>query len=338
MRALVCRRLSDDLSGVEIADIAAPRPGPGELLIEVHSAALNFPDLLMTRGGYQRKPELPFVLGMEGAGVVVEVGPSPAAADGAPAAPAWQVGERVRFRQLGAIAERIVVPAAEASRVPAEVGLAEAASFFVGAITAWVSLVRLGRLARGETLLVHGAAGGMGVAAVQLGRHLGATVIATGNSPERLATVKALGADHVLPLSGGFREQVKALTGGRGADVVFDPVGGDVFDESTRCIAFGGRLLVIGFTSGRPATVASNLVLIKGFSVIGVRAGEYARHFPEHGAEHLRDIDRLFAEGVFRPHVGARFPLEQAFAALETLAERRAVGKVVIDLPAAIRG
>ncbi len=324
MRALVCHRLSDDLSGLAMTQVPDPARAPGEVLIEVRAAALNFPDLLMTRGGYQHKPELPFTPGMEGAGRVLQ----------ADADSLFASGDAVRFSGYsGALAQRASVPASRVRRVPDGVDDAQAAAFEVGAITAYVSLVRLARLARGETLLVHGSAGGMGLAAVQLGLHLGATVIATGTSAEKLDTVKAQGADHVLRLHERWRDEVKSLTGGRGADVVYDPVGGDVFDESTHCIAFGGRLLVVGFTSGRAAKVATNLVLIKGFSVIGVRAGEFGRRFPMLGAQNLDAIDRLFADGVFRPYIGARFPLERAVDAMRALASRAVVGKVVVEMP-----
>ncbi|HEY1962102.1 MAG TPA: zinc-binding dehydrogenase, partial [Rhizomicrobium sp.] len=178
--------------------------------------------------------------------------------------------------------------------------------------------------------LVHGAAGGVGLAAVDLGRMLGATVIATASTEEKRAFLKDYGARHVLP-SSGFREAVKQLTEGRGANVIYDPVGGDLFDESTRCIAFDGRLLVVGFTSGRIPSIAANIPLIKGFSVLGVRAGEYGRRFPEKGRENVAAIDRLLADGRIRPHIGARFPLSSAVEAMRTLADRKIIGKAVIQ-------
>jgi NADPH2:quinone reductase len=182
----------------------------------------------------------------------------------------------------------------------------------------------------GETLLVHGASGGVGMAAVDVGKLLGATVIATGGSDEKLAKVKAYGADHVLNAANEFRQQVKDLTDGRGADVIYDPVGGDIFDESVRCIAFDGRLLVIGFTSGRIATVSTNMPLIKGFSVVGVRAGEYGRQFPDRGAEHVAQIWDWAREGKTRPAVHAALPLDRALDGFRMLQNREVVGKVVI--------
>lgn len=207
---------------------------------------------------------------------------------------------------------------------------AQAASFPAAWLTAYVSLVRRGQLQRGETLLVHGAAGGVGMAAVDLGLLLGARVIATAGSQAKLDVLKARGAHHVIDYTTGFKDEVKRLTGGRGADVIYDPVGGDVFDESVRCIAFGGRLLIIGFTSGRIPTVSVNMPLIKGFSVVGVRAGEYGRQFPEKGRENIEAVARLARDGKIKPHIGLSVPLSQAVDAFRALNERRVIGKAVV--------
>jgi NADPH2:quinone reductase len=201
----------------------------------------------------------------------------------------------------------------------------------VGALTAYVALAVRGRLRAGETLLVHGATGGMGAAAVQLGAHLGATVIATGSDPARLEPLRAMGASHLLSSRAPFADQVKRLTGGRGADVVFDPVGGDVFDQSTRAIGFAGRLLVVGFTSGRHPTVAANHVLIKAYSVIGVRAGEWLRLRPQRAPGILAELARLADAGVLKPWIGARFPLARAADAMRALERREAPGKIVVE-------
>lgn len=324
MQALLCSRLEDDLRGVALAQMPAPRPGPGEVAIEVCAAALNFPDLLMTRGAYQHRPTLPFVMGMEGSGRVSEIGPGVSGV---------KLGQAVCFAgKQGAIAQTVVVPVGGLRAMPAGFDWAQAAAYQVCALTAWVALVVRGQLRAGETLLVHGASGGTGAAAVQLGRHLGARVIATGTSAAKLASLSALGADHLLVTGEGFREPVKALTGGRGADVVFDPVGGDVFDESVRCIAPEGRLLVVGFASGRIATLASNLALIKGFSMVGVRAGEYLRNHPDRAESILADVARLPEQGRFEPLIGARYALADAMQALHTLAQRRVSGKVVVEV------
>ena len=213
---------------------------------------------------------------------------------------------------------------------PSHLSFAEAAAYQVAYLTAYVALVRRGNLQAGETLLVHGASGGVGMAAVDIGKLLGATVIATGGSDAKLQRVLAYGADHVINTEHGFREQVKALTGGRGADVIYDPVGGDIFDESTRCINFDGRLLIIGFTSGRIASVPTNIPLIKGFSVMGVRAGEYGRQFPEKGAENLQIIWDWVREKKTRPHVHAELPLSQSVEGFRMLQQREVIGKLVI--------
>ena len=327
-RAWACVALSEDLSGLQCVEWPLPELGPHDVRLRVRAAALNFPDLLMTRGRYQHKPPLPFVAGMECAGEVEAVGS---------AVQRWRPGDRVCFNAHGgAFIERLVASESMLRPLPAGMDFAEGAAYGVTAITAWVALVRRGALQRGETLLVHGAGGGTGLAAVQLGHHLGATVIATGSSLHKLEAARAAGADHLLQVrdgAAGLANEVKQLTGGRGADVVFDPVGGDLFDASVHCIAWGGRLLVIGFAGGRIATLPSNLALIKGFSVVGVRAGEYGRRDPVRGEENRLAIEALAAQGVFRPPIGARFVFEQAKEAYRALAERRMAGKIVIELP-----
>jgi len=323
VRALVCRSLTPDLSGLALEELPLPDLAPGHVEVVVRACALNFPDVLMTQGRYQFRPPLPFVPGIEAVGEVVAVG-----AGVLGRAP----GERVLIAlPCGGLAERVVVPAAALRPAPARLDDVKAAAYPVASLTAYVSLVRRGDLQRGEVLLVHGAAGGVGLAAVELGKLLGATVIATASTAAKREVVRARGADHVLAPS-GFREGVKELTGGRGADVVYDPVGGDVFDESTRCIAWHGRLLVVGFASGRIPTIAANLSLIKGFSVIGVRAGEDGRRDPVQGRENVAQIDRWAQEGKVDPYVSATFPLAQSLAALRMLHERAAIGKVVVTM------
>ncbi len=322
-RALIVRALSDDLSTLKMEDGALPAPGKGEVKVRLRAASVNFPDILMVQGKYQLKPELPFSPGMEGAGDVVAVGEGVARV---------KVGDKVVFgSRFGCYAEEIVVPEAAVRALPRGFDYAKGAAYPAAYLTAYVGLVRRGMLQAGETLLVQGAAGGVGLAAVDLGKLLGVTVIATASSEEKRAFLKSYGADHVLP-SSGFREAVKDLTQGRGADVIYDPVGGDVFDESVRCIAFGGRLLVIGFTSGRIPTVSVNMPLIKGFSVVGVRAGEYGRQFPAKGVENIRTIDAWAAEGKIRPHVCAALPLERALEAMAMLQNRKVIGKVVLTM------
>lgn len=322
MRALVVESLAPDFAGAGLKELPLPEPGAGEVRVAVKAASLNFPDLLMTEGKYQLKPELPFTLGMELAGVIEAVGTG---------VTAFAPGDAVAGgSRIGAFADYIVMPAAGLRRKPAGFSFAEASAFGAAYLTAYVALVRRADLQPGETLLVHGASGGVGLAAVEVGKRLGAAVIATSASDEKLKVVKARGADHVINSGRGFREEVKALTGGRGADVIYDPVGGDVFDESVRCIAFGGRLLVIGFASGRIPSISVNMPLIKGFSVVGVRAGEYGRQFPEKGRENLETIWRWAEEGSVRPHIHAEVALEDWRRAFEMMRGREVVGKVVL--------
>lgn len=321
MKALVCRELLPDFGGVAIEERSLPEPGGGEVRVRIKAASLNFPDLLMTEGKYQLKPDLPFVLGMEFAGVVDAVGAGVEAL-----APGDEVAGGNR---IGAFAEYTVVPAGALRTKPKALSFAAAASYGAAYLTAYVALVRRGNLQSGETLLVHGASGGVGLAAVDVGRLLGAKVIATSGSEAKRARLKEYGAEHVLP-DAGFREAVKALTGGRGADVIYDPVGGDVFDESVRCIAFDGRLLVIGFTSGRIPSVNVNMPLIKGFSVVGVRAGEYGRQFPERGRENQAAIWQWAEDGRVRPLVHAEVPLADWRRAFDMMRDRQVVGKVAI--------
>ena len=322
MRALVCSALSDDLSGVGIEHVALPEPGPGEVRIRIRATSLNYPDILLCQGKYQLKLEPPFTPGMDIAGEIDAVGEG---------VEGFELGDAVvGGMRFGGFAEYAVVATEGLQKKPSHLSFGEAAAYQVAYLTAYVALVRRGNLQAGETLLVHGASGGVGMAAVDIGKLLGATVIATGGSDHKLERVLAYGADHVINAEQGFREKVKALTDGRGADVIYDPVGGDVFDESTRCIGFDGRLLIIGFTSGRIASLATNIPLIKGFSVMGVRAGEYGRQFPEKGAENLHAIWDWVREGKTRPHVYAELPLAQSVDGFRMLQQREVIGKLVI--------
>ncbi|HXV00164.1 MAG TPA: NADPH:quinone oxidoreductase family protein [Caulobacteraceae bacterium] len=321
MRALMVDALGADYAGCVLREVATPRPGPGEVLVRVRAAAVNFPDLLMTRGEYQHKPELPFTPGLELAGEVAAVGGG---------VEAWRPGDSIVGGGRG-FAEFAVVAAAALRAKPANLSFADAAAYGAAYLTAYVALVRRARAQAGEWLLVHGAAGGVGLACVDLGKALGLKVIAASASEAKLAAVAAEYApDAVVNVTRGFRETVKAITGGRGADIIYDPVGGDVFDESVRCIAFEGRLLTIGFTSGRIPTLPVNLALIKGFSLIGVRAGEYGRRFPALGAENQAAIWRLAEEGATHPRVHAELPLAEWRRAFDLLAERQVIGKAVI--------
>src|SRR5215510_11502975 len=270
MRAVVCDRLGDP-SVLQVKDVPVPEIGPADVLIKVGAASVNFPDVLMLTAEYQHKPELPFIPGMEGAGTIAAVGAE---------VKTWKPGDRVIFGvRPGAFAEYVRVPASgNLMRLPAGWSEAEGAAFRVGAVTAYHSLVHRAALKPREILLVHGASGGVGMAAVQLGKHLGARVIATGGDDQRLAVVSEQGADMVVNYrTSDFVSVVKGVTDGHGADVIFDPVGGEILEKSMRAAAYGARLLVVGFTSGGPTRLMSNHVVIKGLRILGVRAGETAR-------------------------------------------------------------
>ena len=322
MRALEVQRLSDDFSGVHLVERAVPRPRTGEVRLRMRAAGINFPDLLMARGGYQLKPDLPFVPGMELAGEVCALGKG---------VTGWALGARctasVRF---GAFAEQVCAPAAALSPLPRGLSFAQGASYRTALLTAYVALKCRGQLVRSETLLVLGAAGGVGLAAVQLARHWGARVIATASSAPKRAALKELGAHHVLKPSPQLGAEVKALTQGKGADLVYDPVGGDQFDWAQRAIGWGGRYLVVGFAAGRIPSLAVNYPLIKGYAVLGVRAGEYGRRDPKAGAANLAAVDRLAAKPALRPHVHQEFPLKDWRKAFALLEERAVIGKACL--------
>jgi NADPH2:quinone reductase len=322
MRALVVDRLAPGYEGVALRDLPLPAPAPGEVRVRVRASAVNFPDLLMTRGEYQHKPPLPFIPGMEMSGEVDAVG------DGVTR---WAIGDAVvGGAKTGGFSEFTLAQASALRPKPARLSFAEASAYGAAYLTAYVALVRRAQAQPGEWVLVHGAAGGVGLACVDLARRLGCRVIAASASDDKLRVIAdEYAPDELVNVTGGFRDKVKAITGG-GADIIYDPVGGDVFDESVRCIAFDGRLLVVGFTSGRIPTVSVNMPLIKGFSVVGVRAGEYGRQFPEKGAENAQAVWRMADEGLIRPRVHAELPLAEWRASFDLLADRKVIGKAVL--------
>jgi NADPH2:quinone reductase len=323
MRALVVERLAEGLAGCALTDIPAPERQAGEVLVRIRAASLNYPDLLMTRGAYQFKPEPPFVSGMELAGEVI-------AAD---VDSGFAPGDRVvGGAKTGAFAELASVPARSLRRAPEGLGFAEAAALGAAYNTAYTGLVELGGLTADQWVLVHGASGGVGLGACDLARALGAKAIAATHDPAKADRIReAVAPDAVIVNHGRFREQVAELTGGALCDLVFEPVGGDVFDESTRCVAFGGKLLVVGFVAGRIPKIAVNIPLIKGFSVVGVRAGEYARRLPERGARIAAAVARLASEGRITPTIDRVLPLDRWREAFGAMAAGALVGKVVLE-------
>jgi len=322
-RAWRCHHFGD-YHDITLDTVPTQAPGPREVLIEVRACAVAFHEMLMVQGLYQLKPPLPFVPGSEASGVVLAAGAEVTRV---------HVGQRVIGAvRFGAHSERLAVPEEACFALPAAFDDAEGAAFLTAYRTAWVALVPRGNLRAGEVLLVHGASGGVGLAAVELGKVLGATVIATASTEDKLAVAAARGADHLINTThGNLREKVKALTAGRGADVIYDPVGGDLFDESTRCIAPFGRLLVIGFASGRIPTLPVNLALIKQFSVIGVRAGEYGRIDPAAGRAADEELFALADAGGLHPFIHARLPFEALPQAFDALAARAVTGRIVLE-------
>jgi NADPH:quinone reductase len=322
-KAIVCRELGPPES-LRIEQFESVPLKPGQVRVAVRAAGINFPDILMAAGEYQLKPELPFTPGMEAAGDVSEI-----AGDVAGVA----VGDRVIVKlRHGGYADEVVVTLAQLTPLPSTFDYAEGATFLAGHGTAHHALVDRGQIKPGEVLLVHGAGGGVGLAAVEIGKLLGATVIAAASSEEKLAVAKARGADHgVLYSSEPFRDAVKRITDGGGADVVFDPVGGEIFEQSLRCINWGARLLVIGFTGGI-GVAKTNLVLIKGASVLGVRAGEAARRDPRIGEARIAQLLDWAEAGKIRPNVSHRLPLEDVATAMRLLTERKAIGRVALTM------
>jgi NADPH:quinone reductase len=304
-------------------EIAAPEPGPGQVRIRNRAAGLNFFDILQVQGKYQIKPPFPFTMGAEVAGVVDAVGAGVSE---------FSAGDRVlSITHGGGMAEYSLGRLGMTFAIPAGMGFAEAAALPIVYHTSYFALRERAALRAGEWLLVHAGASGVGMSAIQLGLAFGARVIATAGSGEKLEFARSLGAEHVIDYSDGtWVEQVKQITGGGGADVIYDPVGGDIFDLSTKCMAAGGRLLVIGFASGRIPTIAANRILIKDIAIVGALWGTYAAAHPEYLAEAQRALSELYAQGAIRPPKPRCYPLDQAPAALRDLANRKILGKAAL--------
>ena len=324
MKALLCSEWGGP-EALHVGEQPSPVAAPGEILVAVHACGLNFADTLMIQGKYQERPKFPFSPGLEVSGEVLETG-----AESGDFAPGDKV---IALCGHGGLAERVAVASGNAVKVPPGMDLVTAAGFAVVYGTAHVGLERRARLQPGEVLLVHGAAGGVGLAAVEVGRKMGATVIATASTEEKLALARKHGAEHAINYrEDDFRERVKALTDGRGADVIFDPVGGEVFEKSIRCINWEGRILVVGFASGSIPAFPVNLALVKNMSVVGVYWGAYRTRDSSVLQQSWRQLLAWLDEGALRPHISATYSLEEAPAALASLIERRATGKVVVTV------
>ena len=319
MKAVYCETL-DGPDALVVRDVPEPSPPQAnEIRVGVKLRSLSFTDILMSKGEYQVKPPLPFVVGGEGVGEVLETGSE---------VDDLEIGDQVMVG-AGCI-EQVVVDASRATKLPGNADLAAAASYRSNYSTALYALQR-GRLSPGEVLLVHGAAGGVGLAAVDVGKLMGATVIGTASTEEKLNVARDMGADFVINYTEGFREQVKEITGGPGADVIYDPVGGDTFDESMRCIAPFGRILIVGFTGGRPALAKTNHLLIKDAELIGFTIGGLMRHRPDWSARNHKQLLEWLGSRRIRPYVSHRFPLTQVSEGLRVITDRKVMGKVVIE-------
>jgi NADPH2:quinone reductase len=322
MRAMIAERWGQP-SELRLVERADPVPGAGEVSIDVRAVGCNFFDILMVQGKYQVKPPFPFSPGGEVAGVIRAVGPGVSG---------LSAGDRV-FALIGwgGYASVAVAPSSMVTRMPDSMPFEHGAGFGIVYQTSYFALVHRAHLLAGETLLVHAAAGGVGLSAVQIGRALGARVLATAGSPAKLEVARAHGAAEAYDYSSpDWVERVKEATGGRGADVIYDPVGGEIFDLSTRCIAFSGRLLVIGFASGTIPTLQLNRVLLKNISIVGLHWGAYRQHEPERVGEATAALFDLYEKGAVRPVVSSTYPLAEAAAALAEIASRRSIGKVVL--------
>jgi NADPH:quinone reductase len=323
MKAIVARQWCEP-RGLAMEEVDRPGPNEGQVLVKVHSAALNFPDILLIAGKYQFKPALPFSPGLEVAGTIDSVGAG---------VTRFAPGQRVLAGlSMGGFAEFAVAPVDATQRIPDAMTFDEAAAFGLVYQTSYFALVERGALKKGETVLVHSAAGGVGLAAVQIARARGAgKIIGTAGSDQKLDVIRQHGADVAVNYqTEDFVEIVKRETDNRGADIIYDPVGGDVGQRSTKCIAFEGRLLIIGFTSGAFSNFVSNHILIKNYSVVGVHWGLYRRHNPGKIEQVWNKLWELYNAGRIRPLVGQRYPMQQVADAMESLASRAAVGKIVM--------
>jgi NADPH2:quinone reductase len=326
MKAIICKTLGPP-ENLVLEEAADPVADKLEAVIDVYSASLNFPDGLQIQGKYQFQPELPFSPGSEVGGVISATGPG---------LEGFAIGDRVMaFPGLGGLAEKVVARAETMRKIPDSMDFKTAASFAMVYTTSYYALKQRANLKAGETLLVLGASGGVGLAAVELGKLMGARVIAAASSDEKLAFVNQLGPDELLNYGDGeLKEKVKALTNGKGADIIYDPVGGDLFDQSCRCINWNGRLLVIGFTSGRIPEYKANLALLKGSSMVGVFLGRFRKDEPNEYDRNFQELLSMYDDGKLHPLITESFAMENYVDAFNVFTERKVMGKVTLEIRA----
>lgn len=324
MKAVLCKAFGPAETLV-LEEVASPEPKKNEVLLDVHAAGVNFPDTLIIEGKYQFKPPFPFAPGGEAAGVVAAVGEK---------VPHLKVGDRViALTGWGSFAEQVAVGGYNVLPIPAGMDFTTAAAFGMTYGTSMHALKQRANLQPGETLLVLGASGGVGLAAVEIGKAMGAKVIAAASSDAKLEVAKAAGADVLINYSeGSLKDKLKEITGGQGVDVIYDPVGGELFEEAFRSIAWNGRLLVVGFASGTIPSLPANLPLLKGASLVGVFWGAFAQRQPQDNAANFQQLFAWYGEGKLKPLVSQTYPLEKAADAINHLGQRRAVGKVVVQV------
>ncbi len=321
MKAIVCRELGTP-EKLSFEDISEPTPGKKELLIEVKACSVNFPDTLIIQGLYQFKPPMPFTPGSDVAGVVVGVGEG---------VTNYKLGDRIFGTvMVGGFAQKAIISTTMSAHIPAQMSYAIAASFMMAYGTSYHALIQRGRIQKGETVLVLGAAGGVGLAAVEIAKARGAIVIAAASTDEKLALCAEKGADHLINYrTQDLREQLKAITGGRGVDICYDPVGGDLTEQALRSMAWGGRLLIVGFPSGI-AKIPMNLPLLKGCEIVGVFWGNHVAKEPDIHLQNIHDLLQLLAAGKIKPHIDKEYPLSEAPQAIRDMMERGVKGKIVI--------
>lgn len=325
MKALLCKEFGP-AERLVLEDVAPIEPGKGQVVIAIKACSVNFPDTLIIEGKYQFKPDLPFTPGTDVSGIIKKVGPGVAHA---------HIGDRVLALPLwGGFAEEVAVHEKQLIPLPENVSFMTAAASALTYATSYYALKERAILQAGETLLVLGAAGGVGLAAVELGKLMGAKVIAAASSDEKLAVCRQYGADEVVNYSTeNLKDRLKALTQGRGVDVVYDPIGGPYSEQALRSIAWEGRFLVIGFSNGEIPRIPLNLPLLKGCSITGVFFGEFARRDPERSMQHFQQLLSWISEGKLKPLVSATYPLEEAPSAIQSVADRKVKGKVVVTNP-----